>query len=426
MIPDSSHDMVRPHGVLSWEQAQDSGNREFSRGEAFVAIAAGLVTAQYAGMYSEPLNFLLPAAVLGPLMLLSMGHFDWPRGIFWLAYSFLLMGMAMLSTLISAERELRGLIFGLACFQPFMILAFVPRRIEKFMRLYCVVSAALLSALVLYDVWLHGAGPWKLPDVTNQNGAFLNILWPLVLALSMHETGGRKAAMIVLALATIIASFLLFSRAGLYCLVFAACVLLIRKRFVLFALVSLLITCIVLTAPQWLADWFRELLVYYRVIGFEAENPRPLIWAIAEKVISQHVLWGVGPGNAKFYLYTNRQLYEAHNAVVHVAMEMGVLAGVLVAFLEVYAVVLIVRLLRAGGEGPFIAVALAAYVIRSMVEAYTNSPALTVILTLTIVYGRAVLRKSSKAANAELSNETIMPSYWQQLDTESKYRCSEQ
>lgn len=398
----SIHKRLLANGIVPyWPLSDGWDDEEWCRWDKVVAIIAGLVTSEYAATVVPQVYMMLPLMILIPVFFMNLRYFDWPYGIFWLIYSFILIGIAMLSTLAASERELRGLVFAISCFSPFILLAFTPRPTAKFMKLFCCV-ALIRVGWVYFNVLKSGEiGPWTLPPFPGFNGAHLNMLWPLLMALSLNESGSSKTMLRLLGVAAMIATFLVFSRAGLYILISTACILLARKNTRLFFVVVFLVVTTVLLAPGWLVERFYDFLAWYRIIDYESENPRSLIWGIAEQVFQNHLFWGVGPGNAKFYLYGAKQYYEAHNLILHVALENGAIAGFLMAVFLIYLVILVVRLVMAGNEGPFIAVALSAFVVQSMAEAYTNQPAQIVMTALTVAYGRSLLRRS-RAPDGEI------------------------
>ena len=226
-------------------------------------------------------------------------------------------------------------------------------RVSMFVVLLAI-SIHLLAIQIMFDRTVTGfvyneGGSSSLPSVAqwgglHQTGLLLVIGLPL--SLSVSVLGGslwRVVAGLTLSLWLLVVAFFNGSRAGIAVMAFTMILMLASK--LLATTVSMrirgLLAAVILSVP--LGLWYAATHVTTSMRALSLTAGRLPIWSAAAHVALDHPWLGVGPGNyaramfeggyAERYLYQVEGRYsgaeQAHNLLLHVAAETGVLGALL-------------------------------------------------------------------------------------------------
>lgn len=358
----------------------------------FAALFAALITTNQVSAVADQVSYVLPSLAAVLCFFFYLRHIDWPACLWWIGFVWLFWSVSIIASIEADFGIMRGIIIGTAAILPFAIMSFLPSGMDRFMKWYIGTHAIILNTWVFYVFTkISRLGPWAIKE-QGGGGPYealygLNVVWPLLLAVADQESGYRKLFFQILAVLSMVSVCLMFSRACLVIMLIGVMVLVAWKFPKSFWMV---IFCTVVAMIS-LHDRFDEFMDWYRFTDLESDASRPVIWNLVITQLSHNILWGVGPGNSKYYLFAWRPYGDAHNMVLQPAFEMGIIAGILMMLFVVYALYLIVKLVGMGGTGFYAAVAASAWLANGITESYTYCPHLEMLIAITLVYGKSLL-----------------------------------
>ncbi len=249
-----------------------------------------------------------------------------------------LVGTALMcmATLISADArgsDLSGTVHVASCYLALCALAISSVNLASFCRQVITFTSLFLTALILGQVLINPAlrswSIWSPSGAANQMAALINMGLPLVL-MRIHDTRGYwRLSWLTMLFLNCIAVVCVMSRNGVgsMLIILTAYTLFNYKRLslVIAAMIVVLLTSFesIIRLPV-----VYQLLLRFRIVGYQPGTPRSLIWRIAFQHVDQNPWLGVGPGFAPEKLSVI-DIYHCHNNIVHVAMETGLPTAVI-------------------------------------------------------------------------------------------------
>lgn len=358
-----------------------------------IAFIAAVIATGFVSRVSHSLSLTLPSIILFYSVPFFALFYRGGLDLRWSAFPFAAVFLGIMSSMMTGA-WLRGVVFTLVSFLPFAFLVLSPVSMEGFMRRFTVISLVMIVLWVFANAAVVGEiKPWAIESAAGTSNLFaaqLNMLWPVMAFFAGKYGGWKKSLIWVLITLAVICIVLLFSRSAVtICLIMLA-VLVARKSWLitLAALFSAGVFAIVFS------DVLLDFLRLYRLIDYESSYPRTLIWNTAFEQLDGNWLFGIGPGNAKEAL-SSIDMYHAHNNIVHVALEMGLLLAFVVALFHIYLAYMAVKMWFSGENGKFLAFSILSYLGYSLVATPLTQPGMTFTLVIVIIFARTMSVKKT-------------------------------
>ncbi len=233
-------------------------------------------------------------------------------------------------TLLSADilgSNLPGTVHVASCYLALCALAISSEDLAIFCRQVVTFNSALLTALILGQVIinpeLRSWSIWSPAGASNQMAALINMGLPLVL-MRIHDTRGVwRLSWLMMLFLNCVAVICVMSRNGVgsMLIILTAYTLFNHKRLSL-VLAGTIVVIFGSAESIMRLPFVYQLLLRFRIVGYQPGTPRALIWRIAYQHVEQSPWIGVGPGFAEEKLSVI-DIYHCHNNIMHVAMETG-------------------------------------------------------------------------------------------------------
>lgn len=358
---------------------------------AVAGFASGLYAAGYLSFLSHPVHLFVPSAVV--VLLLAVPNrlvaSVEPRSFMVISALFLAV---LASALFGPSGGIRAIGFAVFSCVPLFLLAFNPGpAIAGVAQTYgtTAVIAMVVWSWLLY-VFLGGEvgpwGGWTPAGSGNLYGLQFNLLWPVLIYVSLHQRSVAAAgALRVLAAIAFLFALLTFSRAAIVCAFLIAILLALRggwwKTLAAVAVVAAL-------AGTQVRAW----LAFARIIDFEPTLGRFAIWKQSLAVARDNLIFGVSPGGAPEVL-SSLQVYHAHSNFLNLLLESGVAAAALYLIVQIWLAILVFRLFRAGTDLACLGGAIGAWLATSQVSTTITNPELTLTLALVAAFASHELQR---------------------------------
>ena len=259
-----------------------------------------------------------------------------PRATIHPFYLFGAVAMAMLA-LVSSESntsEFTSTIHVLSSYAALAALAFSSPDMSKFCRQLMLGNNLMLTAWILYQSrTVESLSAWQISNPAgagNLMACQLNMTMPLVLAGIQESKGLIRFAYAGLLGLNCLSVVYVMSRNG------TGTMLVILTLYVLFnykKLAVLFLACVPVAVVSldsvMRLPFVHNLLVRMRLVGYESQAPRSVIWQVSWDHIVRSPMLGVGPGEPRRILAV-LDINHAHNNLVQVAFETGLPSAAIV------------------------------------------------------------------------------------------------
>jgi O-antigen/teichoic acid export membrane protein len=358
---------------------------------AVAGFASGLFAAGYLSFLSHPLHLFVPSTFAALLLAVPnrLAASIEPR-LFVLVSALFLAVLA--SALFGASAGIRAIGFAVFSCAPLFLLALNPGpAITGLAQTYgtAAVIAMVVWSWLLY-AFLGGTlgpwGSWTPAGSGNLYGLQFNLLWPVLLYISLSEKSAATAgALRALAAIAFLFALLTFSRAAIVCAISIATMLALRGGW--WKTLTAVSVTVALAATQ-VQAW----LTFARILEFEPTLGRFAIWKQSLAVAQNNLLFGVSPGGATDAL-SAIQVYHAHSNLFNFLLESGIAAAALYLMLQIWLAILTIRLVRAGVDLACLGGAIGAWLATSQVSTTITNPELTLTLALVAAFAGHELRR---------------------------------
>lgn len=352
------------------------------------AVLLGIFLAGYIDFFfPQVIGLFIPSVVVMTFICVSnqMLH---RLSVDWLALASALMIWLLVAAVFGEYGGMRAVGFAVFMGLPVFGLALQPGPSLANFATPLAVSSTIAMALWMILLLASGEGqlkPWGLwsPSASiNNYGVLLNMMWPLLVLASAESTKrGHKKLFKVLAAIGFACAVGTFSRTA------------IVTAFLLLAIITLRLNGRLKSAAVFLGvavasflffDELQALLDKFRLTNFTPQLGRHRIWNDAWRAASEHLLVGYGPGGAKTVL-ASIEAYHAHNDLLNLLLEAGVIAAVLGLIVFSALAFLAARAILTGGLATYAGCSLLAYLASTLAAASLSRPDLT--LALVVVAG---------------------------------------
>ena len=370
-----------------------------------LAVAMSLVTSGYTSLVYHPLTLLAPSIFTFCILFISSSD---PKARFRPIWFFIPTVMILL-TLFSANAspgKITSLVHSIGMFVPFYALVYSSPSLRKIIGVYAISTTFLLLCWVggmamhveQFEAWaIDGTG-----GSCNLLAAQLNMLLPFLYVTFRKHTGAIKVATGIMMPVLCVFVILLMSRNGIASLMCTLVLLfMFNHRRAAMALCGIMLGIMYLQPNLVHTDAIVETLRTFRFIQYdESSVSRTVIWSVAGDVIRDKPVWGVGPGNADDFL-SILSMNHAHNNVIQVALEIGVLCAVIVLLISVYASLITVKLLLGDHRKLIAGLPVFSYLIYSVTASPIQHPELTLLLVITMNHALTIAEETGSGLEQE-------------------------
>lgn len=357
-------------------------------------VIYGLIASGFVSLISHPLHLFLPGILIFGLFILfpkMVSSISLP----WFSLVTIYFFLSLASATFGEHADARSWFFVVFTVTPLYGLAIIPStNFVGFLMRYAVTVALAICIWIFsfYLFFAEGLGRWQLESASgsgNLSGAHLNMVWPVIFgwAVCVLKIKWQRRLLLLFVFACIVGVLLSFSRMAFATAIGLGTLFLYLHQRRVFLVVFL---GVVPLAAIYYWESIVELLELYRLVNFEADYPRTMIWEHALTYSQNHLLFGASPGGAEFAL-SDLEMYHAHNNVVNTLLERGVIAGLLMAVLSIFLVVLGSRCFFAGGLPRYVGCGILSYVAYSTIATPIEHPELTLTLMLLVGASRYLL-----------------------------------
>lgn len=378
-----------------------------------LAVAMSLVTSGYTSLICHPVTLLAPSVFTFCILFISSSDPKAKLRPIWFFVPTVMILLTMVSANVSPGK-LTSLVHSIGMFIPFYALLYSSPALRKIVSVYALSTAFLLMCWVggmalhveQFEAWaIDGTG-----GSCNLLAAQLNMLLPFLYLTFRKHTGALKIMTGIMMPALCVFVVLLMSRNGIASLLCTLVLLLMfNHRRAAIGICGILVGIMYLQPNLIHADAIVETLRTFRFIQYdESSVSRTVIWGVAGDVIREKPMWGVGPGNADDYL-SILSMNHAHNNVIQVALEMGVVCALIVLMISVYASLITVKLLMGDHRKLIAGLPVFSYLIYSITASPIQHPELTLLLVITMNHALTVAEESGSGLEQETQTARRLP-----------------
>jgi O-antigen ligase len=373
-----------------------------------LAIAMAAVTSGYTSLVSHPLTLMAPSIFTFCILFISSSDPKARLRPIW----FFIPTMMILLTLMSANEspgKITSLIHSIGMFIPFYALLYASPSLRNIVWVYALASSVLLLCWVgamamhveQFEAWaINGTG-----GSGNLLAAQLNMLFPFLYQTYRRHTGALKTLAMVLMPILCVFVVLLMSRSGIASLMCTVVLLFMFNHRRAALTVCAMLMAIMQFQPDLLhADTVLETLRQFRFVEYESKYSRTTIWGVAGDAIRENPMLGVGPGNSDDTL-SILDMTHAHNNVIQVALEMGVVCAGIVLLISVYASLITVKLLLGDHRKLIAGLPVFSYLIYSITASPIQHPEVTLLLVITMNHALTIVEETGTGAESKLQTD---------------------
>jgi O-antigen ligase len=254
-----------------------------------------------------------------------------------IAPTFLIGSLALaVLALVSSEvntSEFSSTVHVLSCYLALAGLACSSSDLSVFCQRFMMCCNLLLTGWVLYHGYrVDTLEAWQISNPSgagNLMAAQINMTIPLVLSRFTQSRGLPKLCYLALLGLNATAVVFMMSRNGIgaMLILFTLYMFFSRKSFAICVIGVIGVGILYADRLMQLPAIF-NLLTRMRVVNFQAQAPRSVIWQISWDHILQNASLGVGPGEPRKTLAV-LDVYHAHNNIIQVAFETGIPSAVI-------------------------------------------------------------------------------------------------
>ena len=309
--------------------------------------------------------------------------------------------------LVSSEintNDMPGTIHIFSCYIATLALAVSTPDLSKFCRWVIFCNNILLTFFVMVQVLRNPSlKAWSIENpsgASNLMAAQINMTLPFVLMKIHDSKEQRKLLWILLLGLNCLAVMAIMSRNGLgtMLIILTLYTLFNHKSLSVFLVSSILLLMRFLDEIMQI-QFIHLLLIRFRIIGYKSMAPRSLIWEIAFHHIRENPWLGVGPGRPRKYLEVI-DIYHAHNDIIQVAMETGLLSSALYTLMIGLLLTMTLRSLRRDRRTFMACLPILAYFAYSWTGCPLGLPPATLLLAICVNEARLQFASRSTEAQA--------------------------
>jgi len=239
----------------------------------------------------------------------------------------------------------------------------------------------------------------------NLLAAQLNMLLPFLYQTYRRHTGALKVLAMVLMPILCVFVVLLMSRSGIASLMCTVVLLFMFNHRRAALTVCAVLMAIMQFQPDLLhADTVLETLRQFRFVEYESKYSRTIIWGVAGDAIRENPMLGVGPGNSDDTL-SILDMNHAHNNVIQVALEMGVVCAAMVLLISIYASLITVKLLLGDHRKLIAGLPVFSYLIYSITASPIQHPEVTLLLVITMNHALTIVEETGNGAESDVQTD---------------------
>ncbi|MBL8815664.1 MAG: hypothetical protein JNL58_06515 [Planctomyces sp.] len=292
----------------------------------------------------------------------------------------------------------------LACYSSLAGLSVAVPQFSDFCRKVCVIVFGVLSCWILAQTIRAGTvASWTVSGTAaagNLMAAQLNMILPMILIMAFDTFGTRRNMLLVFAGVGMAAIVCVGSRNGIGSLLITLTLITLFKHIRSAILIcSTMMGTIMMSEELMQLPFIASVLHRFRFVGYRSEAPRSLIWSVCSEYIFARPWLGIGPGRTASVLAV-MDINHAHNNFVQVAIECGIPAALIAAFVFGSLLQLPASGLLHSRRAFVLSLSVIAYLAHSMTDIPMHHPQQTLLLILCVNEARRALLEVPETAQS--------------------------